>query len=393
MRRYAGVTWVKLRSQTGQLLSMIIAPMSRKRYERQMCSAIEPIQVSVVIPAYNAAGSILETLNSVLMQTEQRFEIIVADDFSTDNTAELVAGVAAADTRVRLLRLPANDGPGSARNSAVDAARGVWIALLDADDTYHPQRLERLFDLASRTGADMVSDNITMITLATPGTARTMFSTDRLPGELRLTSAEFYRQNTRTNDGVRDSFGFMQPMIRTDFLRSSGARYLPGSRFGEDFYFYALCLAAHAKWWVTPEPLYRYAIRPGSLTENVCPAELKRISDLERLLIEAGRRDGDAELVDAIRAHRRSVDHWRYTVSFRRALRARTPLAAMRIAFDSGFSFRCTMGECLGWAARSVRRALVQAAAGPSRINSRSRHWSGAEAAPIPLSEPSGPTL
>lgn len=94
--------------------------------------------VSVVIPAYNAAGFIRDALDSVLAQTYRPIEVLVADDGSTDDTAAVAASYG---TPVGCLR-QANKGPAGARNLALRHARGELIAFLDADDVWHPRKLE-----------------------------------------------------------------------------------------------------------------------------------------------------------------------------------------------------------------------------------------------------------
>ncbi|AJY47329.1 glycosyltransferase family 2 protein [Martelella endophytica] len=96
---------------------------------------------SVVIPCYNAAGTISETLNSVLAQTVPDFEVIVIDDGSTDDTVAIVARFADRNSRIRLVE-QANQGPSVARNRAVfDHAEGELVAFLDADDIWPSDRL------------------------------------------------------------------------------------------------------------------------------------------------------------------------------------------------------------------------------------------------------------
>jgi glycosyltransferase involved in cell wall biosynthesis len=93
--------------------------------------------VSAIIPAYNSAGFIGDTIQSVLAQTRPVDEIIVVDDGSSDNTAEVVASY----PRVRVIRR-ANGGPGGARNTGIAAASGEWIALLDHDDIWDSGKSE-----------------------------------------------------------------------------------------------------------------------------------------------------------------------------------------------------------------------------------------------------------
>ena len=106
--------------------------------------------VSVIIPAYNAERFIARTIQSCLDQTVPPLEILVADDGSSDRTAEIVSSFPAP---VRLLRKK-NGGPASARNHAAREAKGDWLAMLDADDRWMPTKLERqlTFDVSPDIG-------------------------------------------------------------------------------------------------------------------------------------------------------------------------------------------------------------------------------------------------
>jgi glycosyltransferase involved in cell wall biosynthesis len=106
-------------------------------------------QVSVVISAFNAESVIGETLESVRCQTFQNFEAIVVDDGSTDGTAAIVRHFCEMDARFNLFSQP-NNGKPIARNNGILQARGGWIAFLDADDVWLPQKLERQLDLIEK---------------------------------------------------------------------------------------------------------------------------------------------------------------------------------------------------------------------------------------------------
>ena len=98
--------------------------------------------VSVIIPAFNAAEHIRQTLNSVLAQTYQAIEVIVVDDGSADATGAIVEEFVKKDARFQLVR-QSNAGVGAARNTAIRKARGKYIAPLDADDFWFPEKLEK----------------------------------------------------------------------------------------------------------------------------------------------------------------------------------------------------------------------------------------------------------
>lgn len=104
-------------------------------------------RVSVIVPAYNAAGHIGEALESVHAQTVSDWEIVVCDDGSSDNTAAVASGFGG---RVRLVRNEHNQGLAAARNAAIEHSRGSVLALLDADDVWLPEYLERALRLLDR---------------------------------------------------------------------------------------------------------------------------------------------------------------------------------------------------------------------------------------------------
>jgi glycosyltransferase involved in cell wall biosynthesis len=104
--------------------------------------------ISVVIPAYNAEKFLPDTLDSILEQTMQAFEIIVVDDGSTDRTVEIVRGYSAKDNRIRLI-LNHHGRQSNARNTAIRVARYDWIAPIDADDIILPDRFEKQLQAAA----------------------------------------------------------------------------------------------------------------------------------------------------------------------------------------------------------------------------------------------------
>jgi teichuronic acid biosynthesis glycosyltransferase TuaG len=99
--------------------------------------------VSVIMPVFNAAPFVVATVDSVLRQSLSDWELIAVDDSSTDSSADVLAGLARRDPRIRVVTVSHNLGAGAARNIAMDCAAGRWLAFLDADDLWHPAKLER----------------------------------------------------------------------------------------------------------------------------------------------------------------------------------------------------------------------------------------------------------
>jgi teichuronic acid biosynthesis glycosyltransferase TuaG len=114
--------------------------------------------VSVVIPCFNASGFIDSTLRSVLAQTHRNLQIVVVDDKSTDDSPAIVRRLAREDARIELVEMSCNWGtPGAPRNAGVRAARGLWVAFLDADDLWHPRKLEFQLAALKSTGTRVCS--------------------------------------------------------------------------------------------------------------------------------------------------------------------------------------------------------------------------------------------
>ena len=99
--------------------------------------------VSVIIPTYNRAHLIGRAIQSVLNQTYQDFEVIVVDDGSTDNTEEVIKEYQEQDRRIRYIRHEKNKGGSAARNTGIKLAKGKYIGLLDDDDEWLPEKLEK----------------------------------------------------------------------------------------------------------------------------------------------------------------------------------------------------------------------------------------------------------
>lgn len=111
--------------------------------------------ISVIVPNYNGCRFLSQAIDSVLAQTYPYFELIVVDDCSGDNSPEIVREKARRDSRVRLIALEENRGVANARNVGIRAAAGDYIALLDNDDFWTEDKLERQLRLA-RAGARIV---------------------------------------------------------------------------------------------------------------------------------------------------------------------------------------------------------------------------------------------
>lgn len=112
--------------------------------------------VSVIMPAYNAEAFIGEAISSVLAQSTSDLELIVIDDCSSDRTRDVVDDFLRKDSRIRLLTNEHNMGVARTRNRGLELCRGKYIALLDSDDYWKPQMLEKMIARVEETKADII---------------------------------------------------------------------------------------------------------------------------------------------------------------------------------------------------------------------------------------------
>ena len=104
-------------------------------------------KVSIIMPVYNASGTIRDAVDSVLRQTYQNYELIIIEDCSKDDSLSIVRSYEQADSRIRVIENPENKGVAFSRNAGVQAADGDYIALLDSDDVWLENKLEQQIEL------------------------------------------------------------------------------------------------------------------------------------------------------------------------------------------------------------------------------------------------------
>lgn len=279
-------------------------------------------RVSVILPAYNAADCLPSALESVLDQSFRDIEVIVVDDGSRDATAAVAAAAARADARVRLLAggtgARKNMGAAAARNRAMAAARGEWLALLDADDRFEPGRLARLVALAQAQSADVVLDNLRFVTATGKDLGTALHPADPVFRE-GLSPASFVRRNLFLLPGFK--LGYLKPLFRRGFVEAHGLRQDEQLRVAEDFHFLLDCLLAGARVAADPAPGYHYRLAPGSLSRRLAQQDLLRLSAANRALLAAAGQS-DAALHSALQRRQRSIELNQHLMGFVDALKA-----------------------------------------------------------------------
>jgi len=256
--------------------------------------------VSVIIAAYNSGAFVENAINSALNQVGVSVEVVVVDDASSDDTANVVAAVK--DSRVSLLRHKQNQWAGSARNTAISHARGKWLAILDSDDEFESNRLIKLKTLAEQTNCQLVCDNI-LICDHNGESVKPMFSADKLSSIRRMSLTDFIAGNMGGAKGY--SLGYFKPFIQRAFLEQHNIRYPTNMNLGEDYFILADLLASGANCVVEPEPYYRYTVRFGSMSQRL------QVRDTDNILRESKafeqRHALDGEVLSALKKRRSYV--------------------------------------------------------------------------------------
>lgn len=242
---------------------------------------------SVVIPAYNAAATLARAIESVRAQTWPAHEIIVVDDGSQDATAEIAAGFGETVTLIR----QANSGVSVARNAGAAAASGDWLAFLDADDWYAPDRLKWHAEwIAEDPALDFLTGDYeyrdatgTLLgtSMAQHSAGRTMLA--KAAGALRVAMEHADELAAYVADHFGDTHTLSVPRAR--FVELGG--YPTGYKVCEDVHFLARLVAKSRRIGVICASMGVYVIHPGSATRRDPVAaqieNVRTLTDLKRL--------------------------------------------------------------------------------------------------------------
>lgn len=210
--------------------------------------------VTVVIPAYNAAAFIADTLHSVINQTFSDWEVWVIDDASTDDTPFIVGDFAARDTRIQLYSVPENyGGPAGPRNLGVSRASGEWIAFLDADDIWHPQKLERQLAAMNASGGDYCCTTMKDFSGPTP----TAFDD---PGQVSTSHVTFAMQRRKSRVPLSSV------LVRKSVIRDFPFNQDPKYRAVEDYHCWLRVLEQCGPMLKLKFPFVSYRVSEGQIS-------------------------------------------------------------------------------------------------------------------------------
>jgi len=218
------------------------------RVGKVSCGVDEPL-VSIITPTYNSFEYVADTLLSVTSQEYMNWEHIIVDDASTDATQSVVEALAKRESRIRLIKLPVNSGAAVARNTAIRAAKGRYIAFLDADDLWLPHKLARQVAFMQETGAAFTYASFDLINESGSGI-----------GRVEVPQTATYSSLLKNN-----VIGCLTAMYDT---KKTGKVEMPLIRKRQDLGLWLRILKDIPEAHGVSEVLGQYRIRPGSVSSN-----------------------------------------------------------------------------------------------------------------------------
>jgi len=212
--------------------------------------------VSIITPSYNSKQFIQDTIDSVLAQTYQNWEMIIVDDYSSDGSVAYIRSIIKEDKRFRLIALKQNVGAAKARNRAIQEAKGRYIAFLDSDDMWSIDKLEKQIRFMKE------------YTIALSYTS--YYSMEEISGKVikeitipkKIDYSELLKQNI---------IGCLTAMYDTEIL---GKVYMPNIRKRQDFALWLKILKKVPYAYGIEEPLAYYRMRYNSISNNKFKASL-----------------------------------------------------------------------------------------------------------------------
>ena len=305
--------------------------------------------VAVIIPAYNAEPFIERTLASVLAQTHRNIEIIVVNDGSTDGTASIVRRLADGDGRIKLLQQK-NAGVASARNAGIRASRGIFVAPVDADDLWHPSKVEKQLRVFAAADNDL-------------GLVYTLYRTIDAVDRVIITPKRTHPNGWVFMQHLGQNFigNGSSAMFRRDVLFEMGgysSRLRECGAEGCEDFFIQQSLASKYRFGVVEEHLVGYRRTPGNMSSDFVRMLISRRMVLESVLARCSEAVKPL-LLDAIFLTDVEIAKLGL-MTFRFAAVARH---CTKMLWRSPVQFAKLVAACAAIFLRKVKRALPQAEA------------------------------
>ena len=225
--------------------------------------------VSIITPSYNSSRFIKTSIDSVLSQTYQDFEMIIVDDMSPDNSNEIIEQYIKNDSRIKLIKLDENLGPAGARNRAIEEAKGRYIAFLDSDDIWMSEKLKKQIEFMNKNNLSLTYSSYKLTD-----------DNDNDLGEFITKEQISYNSLLKTN-----SIGCLTAIYDT---KKIGKILMPTIRQKQDYGLWLKILKEIKSTKGQLEPLAIYRIRSKSVSSNKLLAATyiwKIFRDIEKLNI------------------------------------------------------------------------------------------------------------
>lgn len=181
--------------------------------------------ISIIMAAYNAENTIGQAITSVIQQTYTDFELIIINDCSTDRTVDVINEFIKKDTRIRLINNSKNMGVSYTRKHGLDEAKGSWIAILDSDDLWLPEKLEKQVELQHETqgellytGSGFMEANgkrlIWCLSVPTEVEYKQLLKQNILSNSSALVRRELYQKYYAIGDDMHEDFAIWLQILR-----------------------------------------------------------------------------------------------------------------------------------------------------------------------------------
>lgn len=216
--------------------------------------------VSIIIPIFNSEKFLNNTIESVLNQTYENFELLLINDGSTDSSAKICDAFAKSDYRIQVLHIP-NNGPGNARNHGISLAKGNYIQFVDSDDSIEVNMVEQLVKCMTSEMAEVVVCGM-----------KNLDSSNRVSISSHPTKLSL--DNEIKNDFVHLlklglAYSPVNKMYRKSIIDEYNIKFNDNLSIGEDALFNIKYFSKCSKVFIYEKPLYIYHQREGSLTKRI----------------------------------------------------------------------------------------------------------------------------
>lgn len=205
--------------------------------------------VSIIVPAYNIEKYIAETIECVLNQTYQNWELEITDDCSTDGTVDAIVKYLSQDNRIHLWKLDKNSGAAEARNNSIRHARGRYIAFLDGDDWWYPDKLEKQIQFMEENNYEFTFTDFEYAD-----------ATLNITGVSHKPKSLSYRKLLLGNN-------IGTPGVVYD-TKNIGKLYMHNLKFSEDWMLWIDIAKRTGRAYALNCPLWKYRTLPNSLSRN-----------------------------------------------------------------------------------------------------------------------------